>query len=73
MLNLLEEVRRRRKLTFLMVSHDLAVITHMCERLMVMQNGEAVENLAASDLVERKVTKDYTRNLLKASEGFVRA
>ncbi|TIT53627.1 MAG: ABC transporter ATP-binding protein, partial [Mesorhizobium sp.] len=46
--------------------------THMCERLMVMQNGEAVENLAASDLVERHVTKDYTRNLLRASEGFVR-
>ena len=71
-LNLLEEVRRRRKLTFLMVSHDLAIITHMCERLMVMQGGEAVENLAASDLVERRVTKDYTRNLLRASEGFVR-
>ncbi|MBZ9966141.1 ABC transporter ATP-binding protein [Mesorhizobium sp. BR1-1-2] len=71
-LNLLEEVRRRRKLTFLMVSHDLAIITHMCERLMVMQGGEAVENLAAGDLVERRVTKDYTRNLLRASEGFVR-
>jgi peptide/nickel transport system ATP-binding protein len=28
--------------TFLMVSHDLAIITHMCERLMVMQD-EAVE------------------------------
>ncbi|TKB27814.1 MAG: ABC transporter ATP-binding protein, partial [Mesorhizobium sp.] len=72
-LNLLEEIRRRRKLTFLMVSHDLAIITHICERLMVMQNGEAVENLAADDLVERRVTKDYTRNLLRASEGFVRA
>ncbi|MER9420396.1 ABC transporter ATP-binding protein [Mesorhizobium sp. M0306] len=72
-LNLLEEIRRRRQLTFLMVSHDLAIITHMCERLMVMQNGEAVENLAASDLVERHVTKDYTRNLLRASDGFVRA
>ncbi|MER8628719.1 ABC transporter ATP-binding protein [Mesorhizobium opportunistum] len=71
-LNLLEEVRRRRKLTFLMVSHDLAIITHMCERLMVMQSGEAVENLTTSDLVERHVTKDYTRNLLRASEGFVR-
>ncbi|RUV32692.1 MAG: ABC transporter ATP-binding protein [Mesorhizobium sp.] len=71
-LNLLEEIRRRRKLTFLMVSHDLAIITHMCERLMVMQNGEAVENLAASDLVKRHVTKDYTRNLLRASDGFVR-
>src|SRR5262249_17433958 len=34
-LNLLEEIRRRRRLTYLMVSHDLAIITHMCERLMV--------------------------------------
>jgi len=71
-LNLLEEVRRRRKLTFLMVSHDLAIITHMCERLMVMQNGEAVENLTASQLIGHRVEKDYTRNLLRASEGFVR-
>ena len=71
-LNLLEEVRRRRKLTFLMVSHDLAVIAHMCERLMVMQNGEVVEDLTAGDLVARRVTKDYTRNLLRASDGFVR-
>ncbi|MES0129014.1 ABC transporter ATP-binding protein [Mesorhizobium sp. M0029] len=71
-LNLLEEVRRRRKLTFLMVSHDLAIITHMCERLLVMQNGEAVENLTASQLIGHRVEKDYTRNLLRASEGFVR-
>ena len=71
-LNLLEEIRRRRQLTFLMVSHDLAIITHMCERLMVMQNGEAVENLTASQLIGHRVEKDYTRNLLRASEGFVR-
>jgi peptide/nickel transport system ATP-binding protein len=31
-LNLLEELRRRRGLTFVMVSHDLAVVTHLCER-----------------------------------------
>ncbi|TGS10951.1 ABC transporter ATP-binding protein [Mesorhizobium sp. M2E.F.Ca.ET.209.01.1.1] len=71
-LNLLEEVRRRHKLTFLMVSHDLAIITHMCERLMVMQNGEAVETLTASQLIGHRVSEDYTRNLLRASEGFVR-
>ncbi|TIT79691.1 MAG: ABC transporter ATP-binding protein [Mesorhizobium sp.] len=71
-LNLLEELRRRRKLTFLMVSHDLAIITHMCERLMVMQNGEAVETLTASQLIGHRVSEDYTRNLLRASEGFVR-
>jgi peptide/nickel transport system ATP-binding protein len=72
-LNLLEQVRRDRELTFLMVSHDLAVIAHMCERLMVMQNGEAVESLAATSLATRDVSQDYTRRLLKASEGFVRA
>ncbi len=71
-LNLLEQVRRNRGLTFLMVSHDLAVIAHMCERLLVMQNGEAVESLAASSLATGAVTRDYTRRLLKASEGFVR-
>ncbi|WP_119273275.1 ABC transporter ATP-binding protein [Taklimakanibacter deserti] len=72
-LNLLEEVRRRRELTYLMVSHDLAIITHMCERLMVMQNGEAVENLNAGELAGHRVARNYTRNLLKASEGFDRS
>lgn len=72
-LNLLEEIRRRRKLTYLMVSHDLAIITHMCERLMVMQSGEAVENLNAGDLASHRVSQNYTRNLLKASEGFDRS
>ncbi|WP_406872999.1 ABC transporter ATP-binding protein [Aminobacter sp. P9b] len=71
-LNLLEQVRRDRKLTFVMVSHDLGVITHMCERLMVMQSGEEVERLQAGDLATRNVAQDYTRNLLMASEGFVR-
>jgi peptide/nickel transport system ATP-binding protein len=71
-LNLLEQVRRDRKLTFVMVSHDLGVITHMCERLMVMQGGQEVERLDAGDLATRNVAQDYTRNLLVASEGFVR-
>jgi len=71
-LNLLEQVRRDRKLTFVMVSHDLAVVTHMCDRLMVMQNGAEVERLTSSELARRHVTQDYTRNLLVASQGFVR-
>ncbi|GMB79876.1 ABC transporter ATP-binding protein [Shinella zoogloeoides] len=71
-LNLLEQLRASRKLTFVMVSHDLAVVTHMCDRLMVMRNGRAVEELTAADLAARKVTQDYTRGLLAASEGFRR-
>ena len=71
-LNLLEQVRAARKLTFVMVSHDLAVVTHMCDRLMVMQHGQAVEQLASADLAAHRVTQDYTRSLLAASEGFRR-
>ena len=72
-LNLLEELRRRRGLTFIMVSHDLAVVTHMCERLMVMQRGRTVEALASADLAAHRVTDEYTRNLMEASSGFRRA
>jgi peptide/nickel transport system ATP-binding protein len=38
-LNLLARLRAERGLTFLMVSHDLAVIDHMCDRILVMQHG----------------------------------
>ena len=71
-LNLLTRLREERSLTFIMVSHDLAVIDHMCERLLVMRGGEAVEALDRSSLADRKVRSDYTRALLTASEGYVR-
>jgi len=71
-LNLLEALRAKRGLTFIMVSHDLAVVTHMCERLMVMQRGRTVELLSADDLAASRVTDDYTRNLMVASTGFRR-
>ena len=71
-LNLLEDLRKKRGLTFIMVSHDLAVVTHMCERLMVMQRGQTVELLSAADLAASRVTQEYTRNLMIASTGFRR-
>ncbi|WP_313530797.1 ABC transporter ATP-binding protein [Shinella sp.] len=71
-LNLLEQLRTTRNLTFVMVSHDLAVVTHMCDRLMVMQSGRTVEELASGDLAAHRVTQDYTRGLLAASTGFRR-
>ena len=71
-LNLLEDLRRRRGLTFIMVSHDLAVVTHMCDRLMVMQRGETVELVSSADLVSSRVTHEYTRQLMDASIGFRR-
>ena len=71
-LNLLEALRRQRNLTFIMVSHDLAVVTHLCDRLMVMQRGKTVEQLTATDLAQRRATNPYTLSLMHASAGFRR-
>ena len=72
-LNLLEALRARHGLTFLMVSHDLAVVTHLCQQLMVMQRGRAVEFVAAADLAADRVAADYTQSLMRAAAGFRRA
>jgi peptide/nickel transport system ATP-binding protein len=71
-LNLLEALRQRRGLSFIMVSHDLAVVTHLCERLMVMHRGQVVEQLAAADLAAHRVQAEYTRSLMTAADGFRR-
>ncbi|HSI40257.1 MAG TPA: ABC transporter ATP-binding protein [Xanthobacteraceae bacterium] len=71
-LNLLEQVRRDRNLTFVMVTHDLGVVTHICQRLAVMRSGRMVEELTSADLVAGRVTAPYTRDLMRASEGFRR-
>jgi peptide/nickel transport system ATP-binding protein len=72
-LNLLSAIRKERNLTYILVSHDLAVVGHMCERLMVMQFGWAVEEMTVETLAARKPQTDYARQLLAASEGFRRA
>ena len=54
MLNLLDRLRAERGLTYLLVSHDLAVVAHMCERLIVMQHGRSVEELTRERLQRRE-------------------
>jgi len=68
-LNLLMAIRRERPVTCVFVSHDLAVIAHLCDRVAVMQQGAIVERLSGDDLVARHVQHPYTRQLLAASEG----
>ena len=72
-LNLLSALRQERKLTYILVSHDLAVVGHMCERLLVMQFGRGVEEMTAATLAARAPQTAYARQLLTASERFRRA
>lgn len=66
-LNLLNRLRRELNLTFVIVSHDLAVISYMCDRLMVMQNARAVETMTRAQLRAGDMQNDYTRTLFQAS------
>jgi ABC-type dipeptide/oligopeptide/nickel transport system ATPase subunit len=71
-LNLLSELRAARGLTYLFVSHNLAVIAHMCERLAVMNRGRIVEEVPAAALARGALADPYARQLLKSSEGYDR-
>ena len=72
-LNLLAKLRQSYSLTSILVSHDLAVVAHLCNRIAIMQLGQLVEIITAADLRSGNVTQSYTRDLIAASRGFTRA
>jgi peptide/nickel transport system ATP-binding protein len=69
-LNLLNELRDQRRLTYLLVSHDLAVVAHMCDRVGVMQAGQIVEEVDADRLRVGPLDHPYSRLLLAASQQY---
>jgi peptide/nickel transport system ATP-binding protein len=62
-LNLLADLQAARSLTYLLVSHNLAVVAHLCPRIGVMQAGEMVETVAVEDLRAGRVAHPHTANL----------
>ncbi|MBM1002046.1 MAG: ABC transporter ATP-binding protein [Desulfofustis sp. PB-SRB1] len=72
-LNLLWEIRRERGLTYVLVSHDLAIVSHMCDTISVMKQGKTVEIINREQLRNGDITEDYTRQLLIAGRGYDRA
>ncbi len=65
-LNLLSDLKEQLGLTLIFISHDLKVIEHFCDRMLVMYLGSVVEELSCFDLVER-ARHPYTRALLEAN------
>lgn len=64
-LNLLNELKDEFGLTYLFISHDLAVVRYMSDRLMVMQNGLIVES-GISDKIFARPEQEYTQKLMDA-------
>jgi peptide/nickel transport system ATP-binding protein len=69
LLNLLKDLQEQFSLTLLFVSHDLAVIRQMCDRVIVMKDGEALENGSNENIFEQP-KHAYTRSLLDAMPKF---
>jgi peptide/nickel transport system ATP-binding protein/oligopeptide transport system ATP-binding protein len=67
--NLLQDLQKQLHLTYLFISHDLAVVEHICSHVLVMQHGKIVES-ASSEQLYRAPQHEYTRKLLAAVPDF---
>jgi peptide/nickel transport system ATP-binding protein len=64
-LNLLNDLKQKYNLTYIFISHDLAVVRHMSDRLIVLKEGAIVEEGLAEDIYKNPAT-EYTRILIEA-------
>ena len=64
-INLLEDLQEEFGLTYLFVAHDLSVVHHICDRILVMHQGRVVEQGTVQEVFENP-QEDYTRLLLSA-------
>ena len=64
-INLLQDLQDELNLAYLFISHDMAVVSHICHRIAVMKQGKIVETGPADDIVNNP-RHPYTQQLLAA-------
>jgi len=64
-INLLQDLQEKLKLTYLFIAHDLAVVEHISDRVLVMYYGKLVEEASAEEIYTHPV-HPYTQALLSA-------
>ena len=69
-LDLIRDLRERLEVSILFISHDLAVISQICDRIVVMKSGRIVEQGEAGQIIENP-RETYTRELLASVPPFI--
>lgn len=64
-LNLMEELQKKFGLTYIFISHNLSVVEHICDRILVMYLGHLVESSETEELFKNPL-HPYTRALMEA-------
>ena len=64
-LNLLNDLKKNLGLSYLFISHDLSIVKHMSDRIMIMREGDIIEIQEADDLY-RNPKSNYTKKLIDA-------
>lgn len=67
-LELLDELKRDFNLTYLFISHDLGVVRHISDRVIVLQHGNIIELGPVNEIFDRPQS-DYTKNLIDSVPG----
>ncbi len=67
-LNLMMDLQDRHGLSYLLVSHDLAVVNLMCDDVLVLQSGQVVEQGPSAQIFQH-AAHPYTRMLISAVPG----
>ena len=67
-IELLKSLQKRHNLTYLFISHDLAVVKSLCHDILIMQHGKVVEGGPAREIFARP-RDPYTQELLKTAFG----
>jgi peptide/nickel transport system ATP-binding protein len=71
-LNLLRELQEELKLTYIFISHDLSVVKHIADRIMVMNKG-IIEETGDPEQIYYHPQKEYTKRLLDSIPGTVQS
>lgn len=69
-LELLRRIQKERQLTYLVISHDLALVSHLCSRVLVMYQGKIVEEGDVKKVL-RNPEHPYTKLLLASGATFI--